>query len=390
MEKETLKPVKSILFILYTIGFIFAFSSALPAYIGSSFLSVITGEKLLSFVYVACAFVTIISFIFTPRLLKRYGNYKVTLLLLGLDAFALFGLSLFHNPYFILFCFVLMYVASTVVGFCFDLFIEHNSSNKKTGEIRSIALTCVNLAWLVSPWLSGMIIGQDAYWKAYLAAAFVLLPTIYIVFNNLKDFVDPQYQEIKIGEAIQDVFQNKNITGIFVLNFLLQFFFAIMVIYIPIYLYKYIGFDWKTIGLIFSIMLVPFVLVQVPAGELADKRYGEKEMLTVSFIIMAISVALIPLIDGTSFVIWAILLFMTRVGAAIAQVMCDVYLFKSVGDANLGVINLYRAMSPVASIFAPLVAIVVFMYFPFENLFYLLALLMLCGLNFSLRLTDTN
>jgi hypothetical protein len=80
---------------------------------------------------------------------------------------------------------------------------------------------------------------------------------------------------------------------------------------------------------------------------------------------------------------------MTRVGAAIAQVMCDVYLFKSVGETNLGVINLYRAMGPFASIFAPLIAIVVFLYFPFEYLFYLLGFLMLCGINFSLSLVDT-
>jgi hypothetical protein len=104
---------------------------------------------------------------------------------------------------------------------------------------------------------------------------------------------------------------------------------------------------------------------------------------------MAISVALIPLIDGTSFVIWAILLFMTRVGAAIAQVMCDVYLFKNVGDASLGIINLYRAMGPFSSIFAPLVALLVFFYLPFENLFFFLGFLMLCGISFSLSLTDT-
>jgi MFS family permease len=381
--------IKSTLFALYVIGFIFAFSSALPAYASSSFLGTLTGEALVSIVYIICAAATLAVFLVTPKILKKYGNYKTTVVFSVVNTLALLGLAFFHNVFTVIFCFIVTYVASTIIGLCLDIFIEHNSFVSDTGEVRSIYLTSTNVAWLISPWLAGLLIGQSAYWKVFFAAGLVMIPTLFIIVYNLRKFADPIYDEIKISTASRDVWRNKDIKGIFALNFLLQFFFAVMVIYTPIYLNKYIGFDWTTIGIMFTIMLIPFVILQVPAGELADKRYGEKEMLSLSFIIMAISTALIPMIGGKTFLIWTILLFTTRVGASIAQVMCDTYLFKKVTDKDAGIINLYRTMSPLANIFGPIVAIVCLYYFSFSGLFFLLGFLMLFGLRYSVALTDT-
>lgn len=389
MKKAFLALTKSTLFILYVVGFVSAFSAALPAYVNSSFLGTITREQSIGFVYIFCAIFTLFAFAYTPRLLKKYGNYVTTISLLFVNMLALLGLAYFHNVFTIFVCFIATYVSATIIAFCFDIFLEHYSKNTNTGEVRSIYLTCINTAWLLSPWLSGLLIDQTNYWKVFLTAALVLIPTMFIILHTLKDFIDPEYTELHFLEATRDVFASPDIKGIFILNFLLQFFFAWMVIYTPIYLHEYIGFDWVTIGTIFTIMLAPFVLIQIPVGELADRKYGEKEMLTVSFLIMAISTALIPFIADKNFFIWALLLFVTRIGAAIAQVMCDVYLFKKVGDTHVGIIDLYRTMYPFANIFAPLIAIIFFVYFPFGNLFFLLGFLMLFGLRYSLALNDT-
>jgi hypothetical protein len=46
---------------------------------------------------------------------------------------------------------------ATTIYFTFDIFVEHDSSNSKTGNIRSIYLTFINFAWLFSPWIAGNI-----------------------------------------------------------------------------------------------------------------------------------------------------------------------------------------------------------------------------------------
>ena len=100
-----------------------------------------------------------------------------------------------------------------------------------------------------------------------------------------------------------------------------------MVIYTPIYLHEYIGFGWDKIGIIFSIMLLPFVILDFPLGKLSDK-IGEKKMLMAGFLIMTSSVLAIPLMTEPLLWLWAVILFMTRVGAATIESLSESYFFK--------------------------------------------------------------
>jgi MFS family permease len=77
-------------------------------------------------------------------------------------------------------------------------------------------------------------------------------------------------------------------------------------------------------------MLLPFVFVQFPLGRLADKKWGEKEILSLGFIIVAIATGLISFISGGSMILWMTILFITRIGAATIEIMCDTYFFKKV------------------------------------------------------------
>jgi MFS family permease len=174
-------------------------------------------------------------------------------------------------------------------------------------------------------------------------------------------------------------------------NFLLFFFYSWMTIYTPLYLHKNMGFSWTEIGIIFSIMLLPFVFIQFPLGRLADKKWGEKEILSVGFIVIAIATGLISFINGHSMVLWAIILFITRLGAATIEIMCDTYFFKKVDSLDTNIISFFRMVGPIAYIFGPLLATILFTFFDFkiQYLFLILGLIMLFGLKFSLSIKDT-
>ncbi len=388
--KDLINFRKSSLFILYILGFIFAFTLAIPAYINSSFLESLTNEKMIGFFYIIGSILSLASLIFIPKILKRFGNYRVTLFFAILYFINFLGLSFMPNIFFVLFCFVISGSMSTIIYFNLDIFIEHNSSDIKTGRIRSIYLTCMNLAWLVSPWLSGIIVGVSSYRKIYMVVALIMIPVILIISSSLKKFKDPEYKTFNLLSAIKNVGASKNIKNIISSNLLLQFFYSWMIIYMPIYLNQYIGFDWGTIGIIFSIMLLPFVFIEIPLGYLADKKMGEKEILTAGFIIMGISTIVIFLTHSHSVVFWAAMLFMTRVGAAMVEVMNDTYFFKQVNDKNLNFINLYRSAVPAAYIISPMIAAIILTFFvSFNSLFCVLGLMMLWGLRYSLAIEDT-
>lgn len=388
---KILKNIRiSTLFILYVVGFIFALRSALPSYINSSFLSGISGEKAVGIIYTLCSVVTLFIFVsILPKLLNRVGNYKTILYFLLLNIISLFGLSIFKDSFLLILCFIVSYSATTISAFCLDIFIENNSKDTDTGKIRSIYLTSINLAWLISPWLASQVVNGGDYWKVYMTATAIMIPIYLIISYNLKFFKDPEYQHFHILKTIKEVWKNKDIRCILASNFLLQSFFACMVIYTPIYLNEYIGLDWKTIGLMFTVMLLPFVIIQIPLGKIADKRLGEKELLTFGFIVMAISTGLITFIEVKTFWIWVILLFLTRIGAATVEVMTEVYFFKNISVKNVNLMSFFRIMTPMAYIVAPILSTIFLSFFDYQYIFLALGFTMLFGIRYSLAIKDT-
>ena len=80
-------------------------------------------------------------------------------------------------------------------------------------------------------------------------------------------------------------------------------------------------------------MLLPFVILDFPLGKLSDK-IGEKKMLMAGFLIMTSSVLAIPLMTEPLLWLWAVILFMTRVGAATIESLSESYFFKVIKKRN--------------------------------------------------------
>ncbi len=381
---------------MYFIGFIFNLSYAIPTYINSTFLSKILtdggvpgGEALVGIIYAAGSIGAIASFIEMPRILKRFGNLKTTLGLLAINLVSLIGMIMGGGPLAVVFSFILNFVAIALTNYTIDMFLESFSSNASTGKIRGTFLTSVNAAWLISPVIAPLILGQDQYVNVYIVSALLLVPTLGVVYATLKKFQDPTYNRIPFWQSIGEIWTNRNMRGVLISQLFLQFFYAWMVIYMPIYLHETVGFEWTTIGIIFSIMLLPFVLIEAPLGRLADSKYGEKEMLSIGFVIMAVCVFLIPFVTDHNAVVWATILFTSRIGAAMVEIMADTYFFKQVNAANAHLISFARIMRPLAYIISPIAATVLFIAFDIKALFIFLGFLLVYALRFSMSLVDT-
>ncbi|PIR94738.1 hypothetical protein COT95_02545 [Candidatus Falkowbacteria bacterium CG10_big_fil_rev_8_21_14_0_10_37_6] len=175
----------------------------------------------------------------------------------------------------------------------------------------------------------------------------------------------------------------------FQVTFILRFFYYMMVVYMPIYLHSNIGFDWEQIGAIFTIMLIPFVIFEMPAGQLADKYLGEKEILVLGLIIMVSSTGAIFFIQSASFLVWSAILFMTRVGASLVDAMQDVYFFKLVNKHDMDLINLFRDLRPAAWLTSSVLAVVILQFFTVEYLFLFTAIIILLAVRPAMTIKDT-
>ncbi|HVT75002.1 MAG TPA: MFS transporter [Candidatus Paceibacterota bacterium] len=375
-------------FLMYVIGFVFNLSYALPTYVNSSFLAKFTGDGLVGIIYAASSIIAIMAFVEMSEALRRFGNLKTTIGLLFMGILSLAGMATGQTALVIVSSFILNFVAIALMNFTLDIFLEQFSSDARTGKIRGTFFTVANAAWLIAPLVTSATLKDNIYGNLYALAGLLLIPVLILAFFGLRDVKDPVYSRLPFWKGFALVWADRNIKGILFLSFLLQFFYAWMVIYTPIYLHETVGFDWTEIGFIFTFMLVPFVVVGAPLGRIAD-RHGEKKVLTAAFILMGVATTLIGFVTDHNAVIWALILFFTRLGAASAEVMIDIYFFKQVNAANVNIIGFARMIRPLAYIVSPVIATILFLGFDIKGLFVFLGLLMLYGLRYTYTLKET-
>jgi predicted MFS family arabinose efflux permease len=378
---------------LYTIGVVGFFSAlhaSLPTYFNSSFLSSFVDEKTVSLIYLIISLITIVGFLSMHTILHKLGNLKTSLLLISIQIAVFYGLITATSIDVIIPLFILAMSIVSLIALTIDIFLQKNTEAGHTGSVRGIFMTVINTAWILGPLIGGMLIIENDYKGVYIGAFALLLPLFYLVYKNFSNFKDSHYANFSAVQTISRIIKNRDISSIFIINIVLQTFYAWMTVYTPIYLHNTIGFDWKEISIIFTIMLIPFVIVDAPLGKLADKKWGEKEMLIIGFVIMGISTGALVFFGFKSFMAWAIMLFMTRVGAAIAEVMIETYFFKKVDGKGPEVLSMFRITRPLSFFIAPLITTIGLVYMTENYLFVVLGVLCLLTLFPIFKIKDTN
>jgi len=368
---------------MYFLSFLFALHIAIGAYVSSTFLISIIKEERVGILYTTASILILLLLSKSSGLLKNFGNRRLVLIFLMVNMLALVGLITSKNPLIIGASFVSFMATNTLVFFCIDIFIEHFSDPSKTGRTRGMYLTMLNIAYMLSPLIAAFFITKGGYRTIYIVSFIItVLMSIGLVFS-VKTFKDRKYIRQPFIETYRYLLQNKSILAIVLINFLLQFFYVWMVIYTPIYLHEHVGFSWKQIGIIFTIMLTPFVILGVPIGIIIDKyHFNKKILLYIGFIFLCISTIILSFISSPSIMIWAIILFATRVGASIIETTGEVSFFERVSDKDTHLLSIYRDMFPVAYIIAPIIAMIVFFFMPFNQyIFIILGVIMFTGFN---------
>ncbi len=310
--------------------------------------------------------------------------------MIGLELLSIVGIISTNNHFLIGLYFIIHIVVISVIAFNLDVFVESVSTDEtKTGEIRGLYLTLANASFVIAPIFVAFLLAKNNYSNVYLLSFFLLLPLYYFIPKFFRGAKNPVIEHLRIKETISEYIKDKNLYNIFVSNFLLQLFYAFMVVYTPLYLQKYMHFNWTEIGFMFTIMLLPFVLFELPVGKMADKKYGEKEFLTIGFIIMGLSTIFISFITVKVFWIWATVLFITRIGASFVEITTDSYFFKQVNQKKSDVISFYRIARPLSYIIAPIIAVITLQFVPFKYIFFVVGVLMIIGTHYSLALADT-
>ena len=381
---------RKIFLLIYVFAFFWALSGALVSYIQSSFLGQFSPTEYVGLYIAAATLISLLAIWYLPRFIRTYSNYQISFVLIIILAASYFLLSQTNNAWLVLIFFVINFLAVALLGINIDIFLEDISVDIRTGRIRTRFMTIVNVAWVLAPLGMGNITGLDAYANVYFWSGIVLLPAILLLFWQRRLLQDKvEYKSRQFGRLKEIFFRNRNLRNIFLTHFVLRFFYCWMVLYTPLYLHEQIGFSWQQIGIIFTIMLLPFVIFEIPAGILADRYLGEKEILIAGFLIMAGATAAIFFLTSASVAVWAAVLFTTRVGASLVEAMQESYFFKIIDKQDIDIISIFRNLSSLSWLAGSLAAVALLIFLPLEYIFLILAAVLLYAVYPSAKLEDT-
>src|SRR5680860_502355 len=122
-NKYIAKRAKGLLAIYSTI-LLLVFHSFLVLYINSSYIGQFIDNESIGSIYLIGATFTILIFLFISYGLRRVGNYKITILLLILNFFAVFGMSFADSLKTAIPLFIVHLTVLPLILFNLDVFFE--------------------------------------------------------------------------------------------------------------------------------------------------------------------------------------------------------------------------------------------------------------------------
>jgi len=378
--------------LVYLLAAIFTFQSLFLAYTNSTYLEMFVSASTVGFLYSIGATGSLLLFFLAPRLLERYGNVVVILSAMSLIILTLAGLGLAWSLPVVIGSFIIYLAITPVVYLNIDVFTETliGDNESSTGTTRGLILVIMSIAGFLAPWFMGIIAGEQGDLSSlYFMAIGIGFLCIFLILSFFRRFQDEPYEPASLTRICHYIKTNQHIRLVTYNHFLLQLFFTWAVIYIPLYLATEVGFNWSQIGTLIAIGAVAYTIFEFPVGWFADNKIGEKEMMIVGFIILALTVGAISIIGTLSFLEWAILLFMSRVGCSFIEVTTESYFFKQTKGRDSNLISLFRMTRPAANLTGALLGSLCLLFLPFSAIFGVLAIILMTGIGAAWLLVDT-
>jgi hypothetical protein len=389
-----IRPTKTQTFrSIYLIAILFNYHALLVAFTNSTYMERFTSPTFVSMIFSLSAFVSIFLFVYFSRIIARLGNFP-TLLFLGSGEILALGILATTPPVSIaLLSFFVFLILNPVLYLCIDVFAETVAGNNEsaTGQQRGLLLTLMSLAAAAAPFTVAYLVAEraDELYRVYLLATLCGLTFLLVTAYFFTSFKDDTYTHHTLKDTIKHIAHSRTLFPVFSAHFLLQIFFSWTTIYFPLYMITELGFSWGEVGAIIGVGLLAYVLFEYPVGIIADRWIGEKEMMFTGFVIIVTACAYVPFATELSVFGWAVLMFYSRIGAALVEATSEGYFFKHTTGKDSGYISMFRVLRPLSLSAGSLLGTLALLVLPFQYIFLALAGVLTLGTFAAGSLIDT-
>ncbi len=340
---------RTILALLMAARFCFGFATAFLLYIAASYFQstqLLRDEGLFFFIIslsVLCVLLVL------HRIIARYTRVRVFLALHTIALLACGMVIVRTSPMVEVLAVVMFMIVTTLLLVVYDMIVESYTNDRDDGRVHGALLTLWNAGFIIGPFVAGVVMARGG-----IEEIFAILLGVYAIALMIMAPVLPTLHRLNhvtrngVISLMRRAFSFRWFQHVYGVAVILHTFYVVMVVYVPVHLLSQ-GFSVSQLGVVFTIALIPFLVIEYPAGLLADTRFGEREMMLLGMVFLFGSVVAMGMTAvGLPLWAWASLLFISRIGAAFVESMSEVFFYKHVDADDVGLIDVYRTAAPVA------------------------------------------
>lgn len=207
--------------------------------------------------------------------------------------------------------------ASTMFGILLPLFMSEFSRGIGMAKINARRLLWENVGAFIAPVFAMTVVGffDDNYRMPFLAAGMIYFFGLLFFKHFGIVQADKKIKPVKLQKAIRALrinaksfFQKSGMLRAYIVNFGFYALRAMRLLYVPIIVIEN-GFSNETLGLILSIGIIPYIVINLFIGKLIQ-QYGVKIWMTIGFVSFAIFSIIAMMVSGNAllaiFVLWQI------------------------------------------------------------------------------------
>lgn len=363
----------------------------LVLYVIAPYLATFIPDATVGLVIAGGSVLTLASFPFVPRAVRTFGTRRIFLVLIVFLIVALLLLAARPTALGAITLIALFCAVQPVIAYLLDLMLEATiTTESNTGRIRTAFITCANLALVLAPLLTGLLLGSTSeYLRIFLVSAVALVPAfILLCCVRIPEQYAPSYATMR--EVYRCLVNDPDVFAAGIANATLQFFYHLAPFFIPLYLHSVLGFPWSELGWMFAVALIPFVLIEYPVGWIADRITGDQEFMALGFLITGTAFASLAFVTtATPSLSILIALITTRIGAAMTEATAESHFFRRVSQQDVNSVGIFRMLRPFGALTAPIIGSLFLLFTTYNVFFFVTGIaIIIVGVGSALSIKD--
>lgn len=328
-------------------------------------LPIILAEKLgnqtrIGYYYSGIAVISLLVSLLSSILLKRISKVLLTKILLSALCVIFIALTFTSSIYHFAAIDIGRVICITLFFIVLAIFVRDFATEKQIALAEGRFYLFTNIGWVIGPIVGGLLAKTYGNEAAFIFTAFCYLILAAIFFHQNLIVKNPHLhhrkEEVVVKESsrlfwgnLRDFARDRELRHSFLVSFGMYFWWSISSIYMPLALSN-LGYSQAVIGLIFSLSVVPLILLEFHATDGAQK-FGVRKYIIMGYTLLSVILLFFTTASPSMLVK---LMILVNIGAAFIEPNKEVFFFKVVKkEDEERFYGIYNTSYPIAYIVAP-------------------------------------